>query len=80
VPATGAKAVSINATAVGPEASGFLTIYPCGPREFVSNVNFAAGATVPNAVLTPLSAAGEFCVYASQNTDVVIDVNGWFGT
>ena len=33
-----------------PEAGGFITVYPCGTRELVSNVNFELGQTVSNAV------------------------------
>ena len=80
VPASGVSAVSLNVTATGSSVAGYITVYACGTRELVSSVNFAAGATVANAVITPLSASGDVCFYASTPTDVIVDVNGWFAT
>ena len=71
-------AVSLNVTAVGPVGAGYVTVYPCGARPNASNLNFVAGQTVPNAVITPVSANGEVCFYASVNTEILADINGWF--
>jgi Ca2+-binding RTX toxin-like protein len=71
-------AVSMNVTVDGPSAAGFLTVYPCGKVPDSSSVNFAAGQTVANAVITPLSVSGHACISASADTDVIVDVNGWF--
>ena len=79
VPVSDAGAVSLNVTVTNPAAAGFVTVYPCGNRPLASNVNFASGRTVPNAVVTPLSPGGDVCFYASANTDLLADVNGWFG-
>ena len=77
VPLT-AGAVSINVTAVRPAGAGHLTVYPCGStKPNASNVNFTAGAVVPNAVLTGTGTGGQVCVYSSADTDVILDVNGW---
>ncbi|MCU1394285.1 MAG: hypothetical protein JWM34_2713 [Ilumatobacteraceae bacterium] len=78
VPATNVGAVSLNVTAVGPDGSGFVTVYPCGTRPNASNLNFVAGQTVPNAVIAPVSANGEVCLFSSVNTHLIADVNGWF--
>jgi len=78
VPASGVGAVSLNVTAVGPAADGFLTVYPCGTRPDSSSVNYSTGQTVANAVITPLSPTGTICIYSQNLTDVVVDVNGWF--
>jgi hypothetical protein len=78
VPASGVGAVSLNVTATGPQAAGFMNVYPCGPRALVSSLNFEAGEDVPNAVVAPLSASGTVCIYSNALTDVVVDVNGWF--
>ena len=78
VPATGVGAVSLNVTVVGPSGAGFVTVFPCGTRPNASNLNFVAGQTVPNAVIAPLSAAGEVCVFSSVDTDLLADVNGYF--
>ncbi len=78
VPASGVGAVSLNVTVDGPAEPGFVTVYPCGDRTLVSSVNFGAGQTVANAVITPLSGSGSICFYSSQSTDLVVDINGWF--
>lgn len=78
VPDAGVGAVSLNVTATGSTTSGFVTVYACGARRDVSSVNFAAGKTVANAVVTPVSASGTVCFYSSAATDIIVDVNGWF--
>ncbi len=78
VPATGVGAVSLNVTAVGPSADGYITVYPCGTRPDSSSVNDAAGQTVANAVITPVSTTGTVCFFSQNPTDLVVDVNGWF--
>ncbi|MCU1358785.1 MAG: hypothetical protein JWN99_74 [Ilumatobacteraceae bacterium] len=78
VPLTNVGAVSLNVTAVGPDGPGFVTVYPCGTRPNASNLNFVAGQIVPNAVIAPVSANGEICLYSSVNTHLLADVNGWF--
>jgi Ice-binding-like/Bacterial Ig-like domain len=80
VPASGVGAVSLNVTSNGATADGYITVYACGTREVVSSVNFAAGHTVANAVITPVSASGAVCFYANTATDVIVDINGWFAT
>lgn len=75
----GAHAVTINLTAVAP-GNGFLTVWPCDEaRPFTSNLNTATGDTRPNAATVKLSADGRLCVFSSSATDVVVDVNGWWG-
>jgi trimeric autotransporter adhesin len=76
--AADAAAVALNVTAVEPVNAGYATVYPCGgaPPD-ASNVNFD-GATIPNAVVTKLSATGKVCIFVSAATDVLVDVNGYF--
>lgn len=78
VPVSGAGAVSLNVTVAGPVAAGFVTVFPCGSRPSASSLNFVAGQVVPNAVIAPLSAAGEVCLFSSADTHLLADVNGWF--
>ena len=80
VPATEVGAVSLNVGVTNPEAGGFITVYPCGTRELVSNVNFELGQTVSNAVVATVSADGNICFFTSATTDLVVDINGWFAT
>ena len=78
VPA-GATAVVLNVTAVGPSRAGYVTITPSGVTGSTSSVNYAAGETVPNRVVTGLSAGGAIDVFAAGSTHVLVDVVGWYG-
>ena len=78
VPLDGVGMVSLNVTAVDPTGPGYVTVFPCGVRPVVSNVNFAGPGVYPNAVLTPVSENGEVCFYSKVPTDLIADVNGWF--
>ena len=78
VPTT-ATAASINVTAVTPGGSGFITVWPCGvARPVASNLNYVAGDVVPNGVLAPIGSNGKVCIYSLVDTDLVVDVAGWF--
>ena len=86
----GAKAVTVNLTAVQPSNSGFLTLFPSdlGAPPLVSSVNFALGevaigngAIVPlaaNRMLNPLDLAVFALVTGSGNVHFVLDVTGYF--
>jgi len=86
----GAKAVSVNVTAVGPTGPGYLTVYPNGiTQPQVSTVNFPAGvAAVANGALVALGDYGTYPntdlnVYArvaatGGKVDMVLDVTGYF--
>ncbi|MCX6541508.1 MAG: hypothetical protein NTX77_07865, partial [Actinobacteria bacterium] len=76
--ATGAKGISANFTAVGAATWGYLTVWPCGERPTTSVVNFGQLNAIANGAQVPLSASGQLCVYASNPTHVIIDVNGWW--
>jgi Domain of unknown function (DUF5122) beta-propeller len=78
VPAS-ASAVSLNVTVTEPTAPGFLTVFPCGATPpNASNLNYVAGQTVPNAVITKLGDAGRVCLFSQVSTHVIIDVNGFY--
>jgi hypothetical protein len=80
VPLTGVTAVSLNLTAVGPTAEGYMTVWPCGSSQpGTSNVNFVKDQIVPNAVIAPVDATGKVCIASTAATHLVVDVNGWFG-
>ena len=80
VPATGVGAVSLNVTATQTEGVGFVTVYPCGSRPNASNLNYAGGQTVANAVIAPVSGSGEVCFYSKVPAHLIADVNGWFAS
>ncbi len=75
-----AVGVALNVTAVNTSGPGWLRVWPCGlPEPDTSSVNYvAAGAVEPNAVVVPLDATGEVCVSTLVDTEVVVDVSGWF--
>ena len=51
----GSDTATINITATGTEAAGFLTIWPCGePQPNASNLNYEAGATIANTAITKM--------------------------
>jgi len=75
----GAAAAVLNVTSTESTDPGFITVYPCdAPRPNSSNVNFLAGDTIPNMVVTKLSASGTVCVYTHSPTQLVVDVEGAF--
>lgn len=80
VPGSGVSAVALNVTVTDTSANGFLTAYPAGKtRPLASNLNWTAGKTVPNRVVVPVGSGGDVTVYnVSGNTDVVVDVDGYF--
>jgi hypothetical protein len=84
VPASGVGAVAINVTVTGPTQAGYLTVYPGGAtRPGASNLNFAAGQTVPNLVIAKIGSCtgGQVRIYNPfGSTDVIFDVAGWFPT
>jgi len=78
-PAT-AAAYSLNVTVVPRTAElGFLTTWPTGQTQpWASTLNSPAGAVVANAALVPAGTSGEIAIYASDATDVLFDINGYF--
>jgi hypothetical protein len=81
VPATGAGAVVLNVTVANPTAASDLVIWPDGStKPTASDLNFAAGQTVPNLVVVKLSASGVIDIFnAFGSTNVIVDVVGWYG-
>ena len=73
----GAAGGAFNITVTEPRAAGFVTAYPCGAaRPTASNLNFTAGTTVANAVVSGLGNGGRVCLYTSASTHLVVDVSG----
>ncbi len=74
-------AVVVNVTAIAPMVNGYLTAYPCGAdRPFVSIVPSVAGRIVPGTAIVPVNSTGDFCVFSSTSTDLVIDLTGVYET
>ena len=81
VPLSGAGSVALNVAAVLPSAAGHMTVWAAGQtRPHASNLNFLAGAVVPNMVIVPLGVDGQVSLWSSATLEVVVDVLGWFPT
>jgi hypothetical protein len=80
VPASGVGGVAMNVTATEPTDTGFLTIWRASrPMPEASSLNFVAGQTVPNAVISDVSVDGEVRIHNPfGNTHVLVDITGWF--
>ena len=74
-----AQAYSLNFTVVPAGQLGYLTVWPMGQtRPGVSTLNDMTGTVVANAAIVPAGDKGEIMVFASNDTNLVIDVNGYF--
>ena len=74
-----ASTVVLNVTVTETQSPGFLTVYPCGiDPPLASNVNYEVGTTAPNAVIVKVGSSGSVCLFNSQATHLVVDVNGYF--
>jgi hypothetical protein len=84
----GAKAVSVNVTAVAPNGAGFLTLFPSGIAvPLISSLNFNAGETaigngaivvLADQTLNPLDLSIYTKVTGSGSVHMVLDVTGFF--
>ena len=58
---------------------GYLTVWPTGESQpLVSTLNALTGTVTANAAIVPAGQDGEISVYPSHDTDLVIDINGYF--
>jgi len=82
-----AQAYSFNVTVVPPGALIYLTLYPAtaNPQPAppnASTLNAPNGGIVANAAIVPAGTDGQGSVdvYASNPTDLIIDINGYYAT
>jgi hypothetical protein len=77
-----ARSLSVNVTATGATADGFLRFQPSGsPTPTVSTLNFHAGQTRAGNAVLDLGSGGNFDATfgaASGAVDLVVDVAGYF--
>lgn len=81
VPGAGAGAVVLNVTATSGTKTGFITVYPQGAaKPTASNLNYAAGRTVPNAVTVGLGGSGQVVLYngSAGTVNLIADVAGYY--
>ena len=78
--ATNASAVVMNVTVDKTTGPSFLTVFPAGAtRPTASNLDWAAGATIPNLVTVKIGDAGKVSVYnLNGNAHVIADVAGYY--
>ena len=78
LPAT-AQAYSLNFAAVPSGSLGYLTAWPTGQaRPLAASLNALTGAVTANAAIVPAGTGGSIDVFASNTTNLVIDINGYF--
>jgi len=78
---TKASAYSFNMTAVPHGPLGYLTVWPTGFQQpVVSTLNAPTGTVVANAAIVRGGLGGRVAVFPSDNTDLIIDVNGYFAS
>jgi hypothetical protein len=75
-----AVAYSLNITAVpSTKYLGWITVWPTGQAEPVaSTLNAWSGLITANAAIVPAGTGGAISVYASDPTDVFMDIDGYF--
>jgi hypothetical protein len=79
VPAN-ATAWSLNITVVPRNGTlGFLTVWPTGQSQpGVSTLNSPDGSVLANAAIVPAGLSGAINAFATDNTDLIVDINGYF--
>ena len=86
LPANGIGAVALDVTVFNPNGAGYATVYPTGTSlPTASNLNFAAGQTAANDVVSKVgvdsSGNASISLFVSSgagSADVTIDVTGWY--
>ncbi|WP_037860595.1 PKD domain-containing protein [Streptomyces sp. NRRL S-241] len=74
-------AVVLNVTVTNTRSSGYVSAYADGTeRPTTSNVNYAAGDSVPNLVIVPVGKNGYVNLYnyGERGVDLIADVTGYF--
>ncbi len=74
-----AQAYSLNFTAVPRGPLSYMTAWPHGQEQpLVATLNAVTGTTTANAAIVPAGDDGEIDVFVTSDTDLVVDVNGYF--
>lgn len=81
LPLSGIDSVALNVTVTNPAAGGYVSAYPDGiAKPTVSNLNFAAGETIPNTVIVKVGAGGyiDLTNASGAPADLIADVQGFY--
>src|ERR1035437_9913134 len=74
-----ATAYSLNVTVVPHGSLAYLTVWPTGQtRPVLSTLNSLDGRIKANAAIIPAGSGEAISVYATNTTDVVLDIDGYF--
>jgi hypothetical protein len=78
IPAS-AAAWSLNVTVVPQGPLDYLTVWPGGAAQpGVSTLNSVDGRIKANAAIIPAGSSGAVSIYATNTTDVILDIDGYF--
>jgi hypothetical protein len=78
IPST-AAAYALNVTVVPTSTLNYLTLWPAGQSQpAVSTLNSPTGQVLANAALVPAGTAGGVSVFVTNQTQVIIDIVGYF--
>jgi hypothetical protein len=77
IPST-AVAYSLNVTVVPIQSLGFLTIWPSGQAQPVVSTLNSDGRVKANATITPAGTNGGVDVFATDATQFILDIDGYF--
>ncbi len=78
-----AAAYSLNVTVVPRNGNplGFLTVWPAGEnRPISSTLNATTGTVTANAAIVPAGQNGAISAIATQDTDLLLDIDGYFAS
>jgi len=74
-----AQAYSLNITVVPHGPLAYLSVWPTGQSmPLVSTLNDRAGQPLANAAIVSAGTDGAISLFATSNSDVIIDINGYF--
>ena len=74
-----AQAYSLNITVVPHGTLGYLSTWPTGQSQpVVSTLNSLDGSIAANAAIVPAGTGGAISVFVTNDTDLIIDINGYF--
>ena len=74
-----AAAYSVNVTVVPDGPLSYLSAWPTGSAQpFVSTLNSFDGSVVANAAIVPAGTKGAISIFVTNETHVILDINGYF--
>lgn len=74
-----AKAYSMNVAVVPARQLGYITVWPAGnPQPLVATLSSLDGRIKSDALIVSAGASGAISVFVTDDSDVVLDINGYF--